>query len=933
MKNIHSNISLKLVIFCLLLGLFYGCSTQKDTVVNRKLQNLSARYNLIYNSNVLLNNYLEQVNQTTKYDFGELIPIYYAPMPAGLNNEINDKTLDEIDAKARTIIAEKNFSNYIDDAYLLLGKTNFYTGKYFNATEYFNYVADTYKKQHRVRLNALSWQARSYLELGNYEKAQRIIAALHKEIDSVKNQKSDAYATLAQMSVVTQNPKDAINYLQLALKQGPDTKDKIRWYYVLAQLYETEKDYGNSLVYYHKVEKSNAPFEMYFNAKLSKIRINSFLDHKTFDRKKQLITLIKDDKNADFIDQIYYEIAEDSYTAGDYQNAEQNYKLSVSKSKGNNAQKGLSYLKIAELNFNQYRNYVKAKLYYDSAVNVLPKTSQQYIATLKKRDNLSYLIDRYELIDREEHLQKIALLPEAERANALASYFESKETGTNNAISPSQADNNGSSDIIPQAKNSNFYFSNPTALSKGFNEFKRKWGNRKLEDNWRQSIKQNQPVPNVSAQQVVMGSPNNPDPDEAAPASKVNAAQSTKYLDSLPLTALQKEKSDQKIIDASIGIGNFYRQELNDKPEAIKAFEDLLNRFPNNNKLDVIYYSLYLAYQPLNLEKSNYYKNLVLNKFPASIYSKTIIDPQFSDKQSALENVIKTEYTKVFNQLTNKEYKDVISNVNAINNRFPGNNFTPQFEYLKAIAIGRTQNVDSLLNAFNAIISHHGNDALIKPLVEDHLLYIKANLASYKKRPIALIDYDPNEIPFVAATSVTIEKPKLENNAAIAVEEKAPAVANVTTPQTQAPEKKEPVAQVKPVEEKAPVATNLVKDNLFSDSVSTTYFYVIAVNSTDFNLSPSRFGVGQFNRGNFTGENLKHQLKELDEDELIFVGDFKSAADVKNYEETIKKQLGVIMKIPAANYTTFVISKENLQKITNRDTLKRYINYINNNGL
>ncbi|MCJ0741300.1 type IX secretion system periplasmic lipoprotein PorW/SprE [Pedobacter montanisoli] len=932
MKNIHHNTPVKLVIFCLLLGLFCGCSTQKDTVVNRKLQNLSARYNLIYNSNVLLNDYLEQVTQTTKYDFGELIPIYYAPQPAGLNNEINNKTLDEIDAKARTIIAEKNFSNYIDDAYLLLGKTNFYTGKYFNATEYFNYVANTYKKQHRVRLNALSWQARSYIELGNYEKALQIITALHKETDSVKNQKSDAYATLAQMSIVTRNSKDAINYLQLALKQKPDTKDRIRWYYVLGQLYETEKDYGNSLVYYHKVEKSNAPFEMYFNAKLSKIRINSFLDHKTFDRKKQLATLIKDDKNADFIDQIYYEIAEDSYSSGDYQNAERSYKLSVLKSKGNGTQKGLSYLKIAELNFNQYRDYVKAKLYYDSAVNVLPKTSQQYITTLKKRDNLSYLIDRYELIDREEHLQKIALLPEADRANALASYFESKETGSNNAFSSAQADNNGNSDIIAQAKNSNFYFSNPTALSKGFNEFKRKWGNRKLEDNWRQSIKQNQPVQNLSAQQPLSGSPNALDPDEAAPALKANVIQSTQYLDSLPLTTLQKEKSNQKIIDAYIGIGNFYRQELNDKPEAIKAFESLLNRFPVNNRLDAIYYSLYLAYQPVNLERSNYYKNLVLNKFPASAYAKTIIDPQFSDKQSALENVIKTEYTKVFNELSNKKYKDVISNVIAINNRFPGNNFTPQFEYLKAIAIGHTQSVDSLLTAFNAIVKRYDKDALIKPLVEDHLIYIKANLASYKKRPVALTDYDPNEIPFITnTTTVTSEIPKQENNTAIVTEEKN--VAAVTHNAPQALEKKEPVVQAKPVEEKAPAVANTFKDNLFSDGVATAYFYVIAVNSTDFNLSPSRFGIGQFNRGNFTGENLKHQLKELDEDELIFVGDFKSAADVKTYEETIKKQLAVIMKIPAANYTTFVISKENLQKITNRDTLKRYINYINNNGL
>jgi hypothetical protein len=39
------------------------------------------------------------------------------------------------------------------------------------------------------------------------------------------------------------------------------------------------------------------------------------------------------------------------------------------------------------------------------------------------------------------------------------------------------------------------------------------------------------------------------------------------------------------------------------------------------------------------------------------------------------------------------------------------------------------------------------------------------------------------------------------------------------------------------------------------------------------------------------------------------------------------------MKIPAANYVTFAISKENLEKITNRNTLERYIRYISSNEL
>ena len=124
-----------------------------------------------------------------------------------------------------------------------------------------------------------------------------------------------------------------------------------------------------------------------------------------------------------------------------------------------------------------------------------------------------------------------------------------------------------------------------------------------------------------------------------------------------------------------------------------------------------------------------------------------------------------------------------------------------------------------------------------------------------------------------------------------------------------------------------------VKDDLFNPASSSNYYFVVAVNAVNLNVSSSRFGIGQFNRGNYSGSNLRHQLKELNQDQLIIVGDFTSIDGVQQYQQNIKPQLGRIMKIPAANYTTFAISKENLEKITSRETLERYIRYINSNEL
>ena len=41
------------------------------------------------------------------------------------------------------------------------------------------------------------------------------------------------------------------------------------------------------------------------------------------------------------------------------------------------------------------------------------------------------------------------------------------------------------------------------------------------------------------------------------------------------------------------------------------------------------------------------------------------------------------------------------------------------------------------------------------------------------------------------------------------------------------------------------------------------------------NLSSSRFGIGQFNRANYGGSKITHQLQEVNkENQLIFIGPF-----------------------------------------------------------
>lgn len=992
LKNLRRS-SLKLLLFYLGSSLLVACSTPKDTATSRAMQNLTARYNYIYNANVILNNYEEESYNNYIDNYSDVLPIYTDPekfsSESVLHAPANDRALDAIIKKSRAIIADKAFSNYIDDAYLLLGKAYYLKTNYFVAEEYFDYTAKTYTKDMNVLITAQNWKARSLMQLNNMDDAAIILDTVYDNLELVKKKRSEPYGTIAQSYIYQNRYNDAIPILEKAVKESQLHRNRIRWTYILAQLYERQKKYKEALALYTKVQKSNAGFELYFNANLNRIKVTGILNGEHLNRKKELLALLKDDKNLDYHDQIYYQIAEDYAEENNITEAEKFYKLSIRNSTRNNYQKGLSYLRMADLNFNKHKDFLKAKAYYDSTVTVLPKNYPGYAQIVKKSQNLEYITDRYDVIAYQDTLQMLAKLPEAERIAKIKNLTK---------IKVAVAGNNGAfrNNLFPDATRRNnagapatssFYFSNPAALSRGYTDFLTKWGNRKQEDNWRQSIKSSSQTTSESIAKVE----NDGYPTDKIGMEKTIADKDTtgkKYMAAVPLTVEAVKASNEKIIDAYYEIASFYQQELDDQPEAIRIYQLILSRFPDNSHLGSVYYSLYLCYQKTDPANAAKYKALVLDKFPGSVYAKTILDPDYSIKQSDLEAAGIKRYNQVFELYEGKAFPSVITEVNTMVQQYPAGSINPQLSYLRAIAIGRTQQIDSLTAAFKAITNAYPDDKLIVPLVKEHLAYIATHQGEFRKRRVALPDFDPAEPRFFTSAPVAektvqpiaqpdlqpIAKPVKEDVTAAAkpnvtqptvikepsaITKQVPVVPPVTTkdipvtqpqvavvktdvpPATQpVPVPETPVAAVVTPEITTPVPIKtaevpaprpVIIDKTFSTEISKVYYFVVDVADASLTLSSSRFGIGQFNRGNFPGAGLKHQLTEFDNDQLIYVGNFLSFAEAKSYADGITPQLKQIMKVPAGTYSSFIISKENFEKLRNKYLVTKYLDFYKNN--
>lgn len=896
--------------FCLVsLGLS-ACNPQKENVASRGMQNLTAHYNILYNAKELVNESERNIQLAYQDNYDRLIPVYKEPNEALSTGEV--KSLDEAILKANTIANEKSLSQYVDDAFFLIARANHLKSNFFNAAEFFTYVYNTYPEEKELRQASLAWKARSLIESDRFEEAEITLDTALKYIDTEKKSVADIYASRAQLYIYARENDQAISLLEKAIKFAVNKQNKIRWTYLTAQLQELSGEPKDAYVNYSLVVKSNAPFDMAFNANLNRISIRNELIGNTASRTQQLKALLKDDKNRDFTDQIYFQIANSYLADNDQEKAIENYNTAIAKSTKNVTQKGLAYLKLAEIYFNQ-SDFLKSKAYYDSTLIVLPKTYPDYELISNKANNLELLSDRLTIIAREDTLQMLAALAPADRELRIGELVRRQsQKALDRTVAGSVIDPfTGSAQALGTAQgDGKFYFNNPIALSYGLSDFKRRWGNRKLEDNWRRSQKSANDIANsLSPDQAILND-HFRSTNQTAAVSNIETLKSS-FIQAIPLTEEQKFLSDQKIATAYYDIANYYREVSSDTAQAIKTYETLLQRFPENTNKLAAYYNLYRLYRNDNPSVSEEYKNIILTKYPESAFAKAISDPDYDQKADEQELALIRLYNEAYDLYVNKEYDNTLKFIDKYSQQFKGKALSVQLAYLKALATGRTQKLTFLENSLRDIIADHPDDQLIIPLVKQHLDYININRRAMTDRIYALVDRDPNEEPFI------------EEPVSIAGEKAVP---------VKDPARNESVSALPGVEPTRDAVTPTNENGLFSTEETAEYYFAIHVFEGGLNLSSSRFGIGQFNRINFPGAGIKHQLKGIDkENQLIFVGPFQGKEAAASYQMNITPLMKNIMKIPADKFSTFFISQQNLNKITNRKLLDLYVEFYKKN--
>jgi len=691
-----------------------SCSREKNTFTRRAFHSTTSHYNYYFNANELLRLHLDNISNSYTDDYNYILPIFYYGTEAQATGAYDD--MEDIVKKCSKLIdrhsmylKKKEHNKWIDESYNLIGKAKFYKREFYGAIEIFEYTIYAFADQ-PTYYEAKIWIARTYLEMEDKREAEDILETI-KEVNIPIELRGEYYALLADLQMKEGDKEEATLYLRSAAEKENDKNLKRRYTYILAQIFHELKDYPNATKYYGKVLKMRPDYRMAFNSKLNQARSYDISAGNSDEIKKRLDKLLRDKKNLEFRDQIYFALAELAFREGDEELGMAYLKKSASSSMGNNKVKSEAYMLLGNIYYDK-PDYIIAHGYYDSSLTVMPKTHPklQEISELKK--GLDDLVINLLAIIEQDSLQKVAAMDEKERKkiiNKIIKDVKKREEQKSQLLAQSFAQsyelaNKRDNTFTSGAK---WYFYNQSIKSFGVSEFKKVWSERPWEDNWRRSDKSTMAVfeadvADSSALDTLDAGLTNLDPEF--------------YLNRLPLTDSSMAVSHNIIIEALYNAGNIFREQFLDYESALENFNRLVTQYDTSRHVQSSYYQMYRVYLMMeDYEKANQYKNLIITKYPFSEYARIIKNPEYLKNKRDKKEQIEAYYSATYKLYNYGLYVDVIEASGKADSLFGDNHMKPKFDYLRALAIGQSKSKEAFRMALEEVIANHPSDDVAEP--------------------------------------------------------------------------------------------------------------------------------------------------------------------------------------------------------------------------
>ena len=722
-----------------------GCSTQKNTWATRSFHQTKVKYNILYNGNTAYEEGLKQIRDAHEDDYSRILYLYPVSNHTAAEAAASqmDKTIEKCrkciklhsikskpkrdpkranDPQYKLWLQSKEFNANMSMAWMRLAEAEFHKGDFLGAISTLNYVIRLYENDADMIARCRLWIARAYAELGWQYEAEDMLNRV--QIDALSKEHARLYAAVkADVLLHGEQYTAAIPFIKIAI---PYEKRKIyrpRFAYVLGQLYERNGQRNEAIEAYHDVIRMTPPYEMDFNAR---IRIAELQGEKSL---RQLQTMVKQSKYKDKLDHIYGTMGNIYLQLRDTTTALEMYEKAIAESTQSSYAKADILVRAGDIYYIN-KDYIHAQPCYRDALTILTPEHEQYATIQQRSDVLDELSTAYTQACLQDSLQHLSTLPEEqqraivekiiadlieqEKQDSILQAQQERELAQENGIrSVNTANMLGGGG----AQKGEWYFYNPQLIKQGQQEWRRRWGTRTLEDNWRRQNKQ--VVASFSDYDTdeddVDGLDSIPTTDSTTitPTYETDTHKPEYYLQQIPRTPEALAMSDSLWRQAMIALVYIYRDKVQDEALAMETMHQLEQRNASHPDLLDTYYGYYLyALRYNQQDQAAQWRQKITTYYPTSTQAQIVAQPDYFDKLKRMAQEQDSLYALTYTAYARAQYDIVKTNTQYAEREYPLSPLMPRFLFLNAISVARTEGQEAFIASLQHIVANHGSSEM-----------------------------------------------------------------------------------------------------------------------------------------------------------------------------------------------------------------------------
>lgn len=862
---------------CLLLFIICfvsGCSSQKNTFINRLYHNTTARFNAYYLAKEKTEELEQNLQEEYKEDFSQLLPVFHPVDSASV--ESNEELIDQARNLANKAIEWHKISKWVDPSYFLLGKLDYYQGKFDEAANTFKYL-NVNSKQKDIRHLSLIQLLRSFIDLKRFDDAVFVMDFLSKEPGINEENLQYLYKTLAYYYELRGERDMMITALDKAIENTRNKKELSRLNFIMGQLYQRAGLDAFAYDYYQHSLSGNPPYERTFFAKLYSQQVAELEKSRDLRRIRSYYDdLYKDRKNTGLRDVILYEKALFELKQGDLDEAIKLLQLAAEESGKNPKQKGYIYQKLGEIYLKDKKDYQTTKRYIDLALQNFRETDSQYHEIALQKTVLDAYVNNYTLIKKNDSLLILSQLSPEEQEAYAEQFIQSeeerllKEAEEANIPKPSNIFNSLLA-FGGGGSGSTFYWDNTVAMQKGAVEFARTWGNRRLEDNWRRSNKgfQESEQSTDSSQELEES-----DQVDEEPAANIVLPDKETLLKGIPKSEESLEQMNQELEEAYFNLGKLLYFDLNEPSQAIHYLNTLIERYPQSSWKPEAYYTLYLTTKETG-ESALRYEDLLKTEFPQSPFTKSLSNPEGSSSNEA-NLAAAQEYRKAYQSYSEGNYQKARTIIRTTLDEFPLTDNTERFILLDIMISGKIEGKDIYRERLETYLQNTENEGLLQ--LARNMLGVLTGLNEGEASEVEKLSDLPD--------SLAVDHP------------------------------------VSPLEDKS----NEPSDSPYTISPDQTHIFVVAMDAEQHvenkNLTAE---LENFHQKHFPNQRLRTgNISFTRENTIIIISPFANAEEALSYKKEFLNSFNLESLSEELKMSSFVISIENFQQLNKRKDIEEY---------